>query len=209
MATFAGLTLTQAGSYTLQASGGGLPPVTTNPIAVTPAAPGQLVVTTPPPGSVTAGTGFGLVVSAEDRYGNPTPSFSGDVSVSSSNSPLEGTTTVAASGGIAGFSGLTLDQAGVHAYRWSSTGLGSATTGTIIVTAASAVQLTLVSEPPGSVTAGAGFGFAVEAEDPFGNLATEFRRHRHGGPLGQSGQRHTRRPGHSDDESAAWPPSPG
>ena len=174
VATFAGLTLTRAGSYTLQASGLGVLPVTIDPIAVTPASPGQLVVTTPPPGSVSAGTSFGLVVSSEDRYGNPTPSFSGEVSVSSSNSPLKGTTTVSTIGGIAGLAGLTLDQAGVDALTVVSAGLGPATTGTITVTAASAVQLTLVSEPPGSVTAGAGFGLAVEAQDPFGNLATSF-----------------------------------
>jgi hypothetical protein len=174
IATFTGLTLTQAGSYTLQVSGGSLTAAATGPIAVSPAAPSQLVVTTPPPGSLTAGVAFGLAITAEDQYGNPTPAFIGSVTVSSGSSPLGGTTTVTASEGIADFSGLTLDQAGTDTLDVSSNGLSPAVTAVITVTPAAAVQLIVTSEPPGSVTAGAGFGLTVEAEDPFGNLATAF-----------------------------------
>ncbi len=174
VATFAGLALTEAGSYSLEVSSGGLSPVTFNAINVTAAAPSQLVVTTQPPASVAAGTGFGLVVSAEDRYGNPTPAFGGNVSVSSGSGAVGGTTAIGASDGTAGFSGLILDRAGMDTLTVSSSGLGAVTTGAITVTAGSAVQLTLFSKPPTSVTAGAGFGFVVEAEDSFGNVATSF-----------------------------------
>jgi streptogramin lyase len=178
VATFTGLTLTRAGNYMLQASGVGLPPVPIGPITVTPAAPSQLGVTAPPPDPVIAGIGFGLAVSAEDAYGNPTPSLSGQVTVAttgiSGSGTLGGTTTVSPSGGIALFSGLVLDLAGTYGLQVSSAGLGSAAVGTITVAPAAASQIIVMTQPPGSLTAGAGFGFQVEAEDPYGNLATGF-----------------------------------
>ena len=86
-ATFARLTLTEEGSYTLHVSSGGLPALTTSAIAVTPAAPSQLALTSQLVGGATAGTGFGLTVQAEDPYGNPTPSFTGGAAVSIQTSP--------------------------------------------------------------------------------------------------------------------------
>ena len=71
VATFSGLTLNKVGTgYTLKVSSGSLTTATTSGIAVTPAAASHLVVTTEPPSSVTAGSGFGLKVTAEDPYGN-------------------------------------------------------------------------------------------------------------------------------------------
>ena len=79
VATFSGLTLDKAGGgVTLRASGAGLSPATTGAITVTAAAATQLVVTTQPPASVTAGSGFGLIVAAEDPFGNVDPSFAGE-----------------------------------------------------------------------------------------------------------------------------------
>ena len=88
---------------------------------------------------------------------------------------LGGMSTVAASDGIAGLSGLTLDTVGTYAQLVvSSEGLSSTTTGAIRVIPLAATKLILTSEPPAVITAGAGFGFDIEAEDPFGNLATSF-----------------------------------
>ena len=76
----------------------------------------QLVVTTQPPASVTAGSGFGLVVTAEDAFGNVDPTFTGSVTLALANNPggatLGGTLAVNASAGVATFSGLTLNKAG-------------------------------------------------------------------------------------------------
>ena len=60
VATFAGLNIAQAGSFTIQASSGSLAVATTGTVFVTPAAPSQLVVTAQPPASVSAGSGFRL-----------------------------------------------------------------------------------------------------------------------------------------------------
>ena len=74
----------------------------------------HLVVTQPPPASVTAGSGFSLTVQAEDSLGNPVASFNGTVTVGLASNPggttLGGTLTVAASGGVGTFSGLTLTK---------------------------------------------------------------------------------------------------
>ena len=73
------------------------------------------MVTTQPPASTTAGNSFGLTVTAEDLYGNLTPSFTSGVTVALKNNPgsgtLNGTLTVNASAGVATFSGLSIDQA--------------------------------------------------------------------------------------------------
>ena len=174
VATFGGLALTEAGDYTFQVSCGTLPVLTTGTVTVTPAAPGQLVMTAEPPGSIGAGSIFGLAVMAEDQYGNPTPSFSGDVTVSGGGNSLAGTSTVAARAGVASFSGVAIDTAGTYALVISADGLSDTAAANITVIPVAASRLSLMGEPPASVTAGAGFGFGVEAEDPFGNLATSF-----------------------------------
>ncbi len=87
----------------------------TNAIGVATLTTSQLVVTQQPPASVTAGSGFGLTVEAEDSSGNPITSFDGTVTVALANNPggatLGGTLTATASDGVATFSGLTLTTA--------------------------------------------------------------------------------------------------
>ena len=74
--------------------------------------------------------------------------------------------TVNASAGVATFSGLTLNKAGAGATLLASRHrLSSATTSAITVTAATATQLVVTTQPPASVTAGSGFGLVVTAED--------------------------------------------
>ena len=72
-------------------------------------------MTQQPPASVTAGSPFGLTVQAEDSSGNLDSSFNGTVTVALASNPggatLGGTLTVTASGGVATFSGLTLNKA--------------------------------------------------------------------------------------------------
>ncbi len=105
----------------------------TSAFNVTPAAATQLVVTTQPPSSVAVGSAFGLVVSAEDPYGNVDPTFNGSVAVALSNNPggatLGGTLTATAQTGVTTFSGLTLNNGGIgYTLHLSSSGLTTATT---------------------------------------------------------------------------------
>src|SRR5262249_15169461 len=135
----------------------------------------QLVVTTQPPPDLTAGIGFSLAVSAEDGFGNVDTNFKGSVALGPA-SDLGGTITATASAGVASFAGVLLDKVGAgYTLQATGTGLSSATTSAIAVSAAPATQLVITTEPPAGVTAGSGFGLAVNAEDGFGNLDTTFR----------------------------------
>src|SRR5262249_3626358 len=117
VASFSGLTLVKAGSgFTLKVSTTGLPLVTTSPFSVTPLQATQLVVSTQPPPGVTPGGAFGLTIAATDLYGNLATNFNGQVTVALASNPggsaLGGTTTVPALGGLAVFSGLTINTPG-------------------------------------------------------------------------------------------------
>ena len=139
VATFAGLTLDQTGNgYALELSSDAYAATTTSGINVTPAPATQLVVQTQPPGSVVAGTGFGLVVDADSGVAVDT-SFSGTVSVQLYDNPggalLGGTLSVTAVNGVATFAGLTLDQTGNgYTLELSSDAYAATTTSGIDVT---------------------------------------------------------------------------
>jgi dUTPase len=185
VATFAGLSLDVAGiGLTLQVSDSGLPAVTTSPFTVTAIGATQLVLTSPPPTTLTAGSPFGLQLAAEDKYGNLDPSFTQPVTLTLASNPgggtLGGTTTVAFGNGLANFSGLTIDKASntPHALQAASQGLApSASLGslTITVTSAVATRLVVISPAPSLVTAGTPFSMTFAAEDPLGNIDPTYR----------------------------------
>ena len=138
-----------------------------------------VVVTAQPPGGVAAGSGFGLSVTAEDSSGNVDTSFDGTVTLALDINPggsvLGGTLTATARNGVATFADLTLEKAGTgYTIRISSTGVAGTTTNPFEVTPLAATQLVVTAQPPGSVTAGLGFGLTVTAEDQFDNLDTSF-----------------------------------
>ncbi len=71
VATFGDLTVNKVQSgYTLAVTSSGITGAISNAFAVTPGTASQLVVTTQPPSSTTAGVGFGLAVTAQDAQGN-------------------------------------------------------------------------------------------------------------------------------------------
>ena len=123
VATFSDLGVDSAGTgYRLRASAATLTPDTSAAFAVTPG-PAIRLGFTVPPGVTTAGDtintpGPGVVVTARDAQGNTANSFSGDVRVTIYDTPLtgggtlSGTTTVAASAGVATFSSLSLSKSG-------------------------------------------------------------------------------------------------
>jgi prophage DNA circulation protein len=72
------------------------------------------MISTQPPGSVTVNSGFGLVVTALDAYGNVATSYGGNVTLALANNPglsnLSGKVTVTAVKGVASYSGLKLNR---------------------------------------------------------------------------------------------------
>ncbi len=179
VAAFSGLTLDKAGiGYTLQVSSNGLTATTTGAFTVTAAATTKLAVTTPPPGTVVVGNGFGLTVAAEDAFGNVTPTFNGTVTLALQNNPggatLGGILTAHAVNGVAVFSGLTLNKAGVgYTLRATANGLTATTTGAFNV-AGAAMQLAVITQPPGSVGISQPFTLTVSAEDALGTVNPTF-----------------------------------
>ncbi len=180
IATFSSLTLDSAGTgYTIEAASSSLSSATTNSFNVTAAAATQLIVTAQPPNSVTAGTEFGLTITAEDVFDNVATSFVGQITISLDNNPgastFGGTLIVTPVNGVATFSGLTLNKVGSgYTLEAKSAGVSTATTNAFAVTAASASQLVITAQPPTSVAAGTAFGLTVSAEDSYGNAATSF-----------------------------------
>jgi len=177
VATFSGLTISSPGEgYVIQAASPGLSAISTTPFDVT---NDQLVVTTQPPANVTAGSGFGLVVSAETSSGSVDTSFEGNVTLSLTDpsgnlSSLGGTFTVSAVNGVATFTGLKIDQANSYTITASSDNSIAPATTAITVVPAAAKQLVVTAEPPADLTAGAGFTVTVAAEDANGNVDSTF-----------------------------------
>ena len=184
VATFDGLTVGDVGSpYQIQASSPGLVGASTAALSVTSAAPARLVISLQPPAIVTAGSGFSLVVSVEDAFGNPASGYDGDVSVSLEGGPsdasLSGGLSERASQGVATFSGLTIDRSGGgFALNVVADGAESASTPEFRVVPAAAAHWVMVDEPPSGIIAGQSFGFTAALEDQYGNVATDF-----GGPV--------------------------
>ena len=184
MVSFGDLTLNKVGTgYTIKATDGGFS-ATTTAIAVTPAAATQLVIQSsgePSPATVTAGQSFSMVVDVEDMYGNIDTNFTGAVTAALANNatatwigPVTVNTTNGVVDGVATFSNLVIDTAGTYQLKVTSTGLTSVTSSAVDVTAATASQLILVTNPPATLVAGTLFGFEIEAEDQYGNPAATF-----------------------------------
>jgi len=180
VATFFDLSLNKTGAgYTLAASVSGLGAVTSTAFEIIPGTATRLAFTVQPASTV-AGVVISpaVQVSALDPAGNLVPTFTGNVTVALGNNPggstLGGTTTVAAVGGVATFSDLTLDKT-APGYWLTATGLGPATSSSFNILAGTATQLVFGTQP-GTISGGKSFSPAVKvrALDGLGNLATDF-----------------------------------
>jgi hypothetical protein len=180
VANFTNLVLIRADNgYTIQAttSSSGVSSAISSAFDVTAAPASQLVITSQPPGSVTAGTGFGLTVTAEDPYNNVAIDYAGSIALALESNPgkatLGGTVSLTPTLGVASFSGLLLDTtAQGYTIEATSQGLTSATSVSFNVVAAAAYQLAVTTQPPPSVGVGAQFGLTISVEDRFGNVVT-------------------------------------
>ena len=139
----------------------------------------QLAFVTQPTTSV-AGAAIAppVVVAARDAQGTLVPTFTGNVTVAVGNNPggasLSGTMTVAAVGGQATFSDLSLDKTGVgYTLQASAASLTPATSAAFNVTGGPATQLSFavqpVATPSGSAISPA---VLVSALDALGNPAS-------------------------------------
>ena len=174
------------GTYYLDAASPGLTSETESTSIYIVGAATQLYVKQEPPSPVEAGSTWGFIVGADDAFGNPTPIFSGNVTVAmgvnpGGSNPSGVSETVPVVGGFATFTGLTLNKVGMgYTLDVTSSMLTSTTAGPITVDNAPATQLVITpaaDEPPSSVTAGQTFGLTVTAEDPYGNVDSSYSGH--------------------------------
>ncbi len=141
VATFAGLSIDKAGTgYTLTAAATGLTSASSTLFNVTAAAASKLIFTVQP-SSATAGAAItpAVQVTAQDALGNTAAGFTGTVTVAIGTNPaagtLSGATSVAAVGGVAGFS-LSIDKAGTsYTLTAAATGLTGASSTAFNITA--------------------------------------------------------------------------
>ena len=182
VATFSTLRIDKSGvGYTLAATGTGLGGGTSPPFNIDAGPAVELAVTVQPNG-VSAGTLMSppVQVTARDSLGNTATSFTGDVTIAigvdSAGGTLSGTKTVAAVGGIATFTDVTIDKVGSgYTLVVSSAGLPSVSTVPFAVAPGAAAQLAVTVEPTSS-TGGAVLAPAIQVivRDALGNTATNF-----------------------------------
>jgi hypothetical protein len=147
-------------------------------ITVVPGDAAKLVFVQGPSGA-TAGVAIAppVTVAVEDAAGNRITSDASDVTIAIATNPgggsLSGTTTIAASSGLATFADLSIDKTGTgYTLHATDTSLASATSGAFTIAPAAAV--TLVVAAPGSAPAGLPFTITVTAKDALGNTATGY-----------------------------------
>ncbi len=182
VAIFDDLTLNSIGlGYELSITSGSLTSATFGPFAVTPVGEAiELIVFTQPPATVTAGVEFSITIEAVDGSGTTVDSsFNGTITLALVDNPggstLGGTVCVVASDGVAVFSDLTLNKAGLgYVIEASNNLLMSATTTALTIIPGAASQLVVTGEPPATVSAGAAFIVIVAIEDAEGNTVTTF-----------------------------------
>ncbi len=144
-------------------------------LTVKPAAASVLRVAAPASG--TAGSAFGVTVTALDPYGNTATGYTGTVHFTSSDSqatlPADYTFTTSDAGVRAFANGVTLATAGNQTVTATDTAAASVTGGaTVAVNPAGAVGFRLTS--PAAATAGAAFSVTVTAIDAYGNTVSGY-----------------------------------
>jgi hypothetical protein len=178
IATFGDLSLDAAGAYVFQASDEteNIPAITSDRFTVSSAAASQLIFVDEPV-DLTAGNPPtpDITVEAQDPFGNVDPTYDSNVLLGIKIGPTGVSfvpITVRAINGVATFSNVVLDTAGV--YKFTAThGTLSGKSARWTVNPAAAAQLAFVQEPT-DVTAGAIISPAVVVsfEDQFGNLVS-------------------------------------
>ncbi len=176
LSTFTNLSIAKASpGYTLTASTSGLASAISAAFEIVPGPASQLVFTQQP-GNTVAGVNLApsLTVKLLDALGNLTTSTADvtlDLVTNPGNTTVLGTTTVAAVGGVATFSDISLTKAATgYALRAKSAAL-SVTSSTFNITSAPPTHLTVVTDTP-TITAGLFLQFTVTALDAFENIAT-------------------------------------
>ncbi len=170
VATFSGMALNTAGSYTFTATSTGLTSATSNSFTISAAAASQLKFTTQPIGTTAGSTMASVVVQVQDTYGNAVTGSTASVTLTSS--PAGISKSVSAASGVATFSGLVLTTSGSYTLTAASSGLTSATSSSFSITAGTAKQLKFTTQPANTAAGSTMASVVVQVQDTYGNLVT-------------------------------------
>jgi hypothetical protein len=167
-------TLKTAGSQSLTATDTTNAAVTGSEsgITVNPAATSQFVVVGFP-SPVTAGVAGTFTVTAEDVYGNVTPSYSGTVRFSSSDPQAVLPANATLTNGVGHFS-VTLKTAGTQSLTATDTANAAITGSETGIQVNPGVATHFRIAGPSSVPRGTAFNLTVTALDAYGNVATGY-----------------------------------
>src|SRR5881396_4078412 len=161
VASFPGLSVNKAGTYTLTATSGTIPVATSGSFNITAAAPGQLALTTPPSATAQSGVQFGQqpAVQVQDANGNPVATQGVSVTVAIATGPagasLAPVSATTDGTGLARFAGLTLSgPPGSYTLTFASGTLKTVTSGPIALSAGTATQIALQAGNNQTVAAG-------------------------------------------------------
>jgi glucose/arabinose dehydrogenase len=146
VATFAGLSYNKAEAMNIAFStNAGSFTATSGNVVVSPTAATQLVIAQQPSATATVGVAFATqpVINEADSFGNVETGDSSTlvtVSLASGTGPLQGTTTVAVSHGVATFTNLADSTAETISLKFTSGSLMSATSNNIVVSQSSYIS---------------------------------------------------------------------
>src|SRR5213078_3114689 len=182
VATFTNLALTgTAGDRTLSFSATGLTGVNSATVTLTAGTATQLTVTTEPSSTAQSGVPFAQqpVIQVRDASGNPVNQSGVTVTaaIATGGGTRGGTLTATTTGtGVATFTNLAITgAAGDRTLSFSATGLTGVNSATVTLTAGTATQLTVTTEP--SATAQSGVPFAqqpvIQVRDASGNPVSQ------------------------------------
>jgi len=179
IATFSNLDVNVVGTgYQLNASNAGLAPGLSTAFAITPGVAAKLALTYMP-SAVTAGSpSLPLpTVTIQDAWSNTVTSSTDVVTMTVITKPVGATVSgdsATASGGVATFSGLSVDKTGTYTLRAVMGPLSSATSATFVASPGAASKLVFTTQPAATSTADAtNIGsVSVEVRDANDNLVT-------------------------------------
>ena len=178
--TFTNVAFETVGSQTITATDSANATITgiSSAVTVTTASASQLVIIIPPYSTVTAGNPLTdpIVIDEEDAYGNletTDNSTTVTASLATGAGTLSGTTHETLSGGVASFGNLEDNTAGTLSLQFAAGSLPPVISTPSVVTPAAASTL-IIKRPPTGVITGTTFAIEVDAQDPYGNLATSF-----------------------------------
>ena len=163
IASFAGLNIDAVGTKSLRAVatiGGGTVTVDSSSFPITAGVPVKLAFSTQPGnGTISIALGQQPEVQIQDAGGNVVTTAANAVTMElmTGSGTLAGTVVRTASAGVATYSGLSINATGNKVLRATASGLASAISGTISISAAAPVQLCYQNAPGPLETAGISF----------------------------------------------------